>query len=210
MSHCHVLPVSLRTITEIPHVTVITSVSNPLLLQRYWKRSINCLTHKIRRTWRKGLLSGIVEKVSGLPLVRTVIRHRFMKFGTVGFSGTIINLIVLYLNQEYLFRGINPAQRRLHLSLSGAIFVATLSNYIWNRVWTWNDRMRKTRHGFFVQMGQYFLSSGLAICIQYIFTILISYLTHYIIANILAIVIAAIFTYLLNDIWTFALRKDLR
>jgi dolichol-phosphate mannosyltransferase len=128
----------------------------------------------------------------------------------VGFSGTIINLIVLYFNQEYLFRGIHPAQRRLHLSLSGAIFVATLSNFLWNRMWTWNDRKGKTRHGFLVQMGQYFLASGLAICIQYFFTILLAHFIHYLVANILAIVIAAIFTYLLNDAWTFAVRRGLK
>jgi putative flippase GtrA len=155
-------------------------------------------------------LTGIVEQVLELPLVRRVVGHRFIKFGTVGLLGTIINLTVLYLNQEYLFNDISPAQRRLYFSLSGAIFVATLSNYLWNRLWTWTDRKGKTMHGFFIQMGQYFLASGLAICIQYVLTILISWFIHYLIANILAIVIAAIFTYLLNDVWTFALRKSIR
>lgn len=155
-------------------------------------------------------MNGVIEKVLRIPFLERVVRHRFLKFGTVGFSGTIINLIVLYLNQEYLLRGINPAQRRLHLSLSGAIFMATLSNFLWNRMWTWNDRRGKTRYGFLVQMGQYFLASGLAICLQYFFTIFLAHFIYYLIANILAIVIAAIFTYLLNDVWTFAARKGLR
>lgn len=151
----------------------------------------------------------VVEKALSLPLVGKIVRHRFVKFGTVGFSGTIINLIVLFLGQEYLFRFIYPKTKRLHLSLSIAIFVATLSNFLLNRRWTWNDRRGKTAHGFLAQMGQYFLASGLAIGIQYVLTILFSLFVYYLLANIISILIAAVFTYLLNDVWTFAIRRDL-
>lgn len=144
------------------------------------------------------------------PYIGRILRHRFIKFGTVGFSGTFINLSALYLNQEYLFRGIAPVERRLHLSLAGAIFLATLSNYVWNRTWTWSDRKGKARRGFFLQMGQYFLASGLAIGIQYICTIGFSQFIHYLLANIFSIGVAALFTYLVNDLWTFAVRKKTR
>jgi putative flippase GtrA len=56
-------------------------------------------------------------------------------------------------------------------------------------------------------MGQYYLACGLAIILQYLFTIVVSRYTHYILANIMGIVVAAILAYLLNDIWTFAVRK---
>jgi len=151
-----------------------------------------------------------VDKILELYWVRKVLQHRFLKFGTVGFSGTMINLIMLYINQEYIFQGIESEATRLHMSLCGAIFVATLSNFLWNRRWTWVDRKGKTKHGFIVQLGQYFLASGLAICIQYVFTILFAQFTHYLLANIMAVVIAAVFTYLVNDVWTFAARKGLR
>ena len=151
----------------------------------------------------------IVDKILKLPWVGKVLTHRFMKFGTVGFSGTIINITMLYINEEFIFQQIVSKETRLHLSLSGAIFVATLSNFLWNRRWTWDDRKGKAKHGFFVQLGQYFLASGLAICIQYVFTILFARFTHYLVANIIAVVIAAVFTYLVNDVWTFAVRKDL-
>jgi putative flippase GtrA len=151
-----------------------------------------------------------VDKMLELPWVGKVLQHRFLKFGTVGFSGTMINLIMLYINQEYIFRGIEGEATRLHVSLCGAIFVATLSNFLWNRRWTWVDRKGKAKHGFLVQLGQYFLASGVAICIQYVFTILFAHFTHYLLANIMAVVIAAVFTYLVNDVWTFAARKGLR
>lgn len=149
----------------------------------------------------------LVERLIELPIIGRILRHRFIKFGTVGFSGTLINLIMLYLNQEYIFRGILSSERRLHLSLSGAILVATLSNFLWNRKWTWNDRKGKTRHGFFVQMGQYYVAGGVAIAIQYVLTILFSYFVHYLVANIMSVVVAAVFTYLMNDVWTFAKKK---
>jgi putative flippase GtrA len=141
------------------------------------------------------------------PVLDRLIRHRFVKFGTIGFSGTIVNLIVLYLNQEILFRNIYPIETRLNLSLAGAIFLATVNNFLWNRLWTWGDRRGKTKHGFFVQMGQYFLASWLAILIQFGLTNLFAQIIHYLMANIVAIIIAAIFTYIFNDIWTFSINK---
>ena len=150
----------------------------------------------------------IIDTMSNIPLARRILGHRFIKFGTVGFSGTIVNLVVLYLNQEHLLREIEPPETRLHLSLSIAIFVATLSNYLWNRWWTWKDRRGKARHGFWVQMGQYFVASATAILIQYVLTILFSHLIYYLIANVLSIIVAAVFTYLVNDIWTFAVRRS--
>ena len=146
-------------------------------------------------------------RIREFPLVERILEHRFTKFGTVGFSGTIINLGALYLNQEYFLRAIDPPKLRLHLSLSVAIFVATVSNYLWNRWWTWKDRRGKTRHGFWVQMGQYFAAGATAILIQYVLTILFSHLIYYLIANVLSIIVAAVFTYLVNDIWTFAVRR---
>jgi len=150
----------------------------------------------------------MLDRIWKFPLVKRIFGHRFIKFGTVGFSGTIINLTMLYLNQESLLRVIDPPETRLHVSLSIAIFVATLSNYFWNRWWTWKDRRGKTRHGFWVQMAQYFAASAVAILIQYALTILLSHLMYYLIANVLAIIVAAVLTYLVNDIWTFAVRRS--
>jgi putative flippase GtrA len=152
--------------------------------------------------------TAILGRIWKFPLAKRILGHRFIKFGTVGFSGTIINLTMLYLNQEYLLRAIDPPETRLHLSLSVAIFVATLSNYLWNRWWTWKDRRGKTTHRFWGQMAQYFAASAVAILIQYALTILLSHYIQYLFANVLAIIVAAVLTYLVNDIWTFAIRRS--
>lgn len=149
----------------------------------------------------------LFDRIGTLPIVGPVIKHRFIKFGMVGLSGTVVNLFVLYVNQEILFKNIYPIEKRLHLSLSGAIFLATLHNYLWNRAWTWSDRKRKTRFGILTQMSQYFLACGLAIFFQYLFTTIFARIIHYLLANIMAIILAAIFAYVLNDVWTFSVRR---
>ena len=120
----------------------------------------------------------------------------------------IINLVALYVSQEVLFKNIDPERLRLNLSLGLAIFFATINNYLWNRTWTWLDRKGKTKYSFFPQMGQYFIACGLAIGLQFVFTLLLAQFMHYLIANIISIVLAAVLNYLINDIWTFSLKNS--
>lgn len=151
----------------------------------------------------------LIDKISEIPGIGLLLRYRFVKFSIVGLSGMIINLVALYVSQEVLFKNIDPEVLRLNLSLGLAIFLATINNYLWNRTWTWLDRKGKTKYGFFPQMGQYFIACGLAIGLQFAFTLLLAQFMHYLIANIISIVLAAVLNYLLNDIWTFAIRKNL-
>ncbi len=134
---------------------------------------------------------------------RALIRHRFVKFGTVGLSGTVVNVAVLYVSQNMLFARVGSFEMRLYLSLGLAIFLATLNNYLWNRWWTWGDRRKETVSGFFTQMLQYYLACGVAISIQFLITMLLAKVVHYLLANVTAIVLSAIFVYVLNNIWTF-------
>ena len=145
----------------------------------------------------------LLQRTLDMPLVGSVLQHRFIKFGVVGFSGTIVNLLVLFLSQEHLFAGLRPEELRLNCSLALAIFVATVHNFLWNRFWTWRDRKGKTRYRFLVQMGQYFLASWLSIALQFIATKIGAQFMHYLLANVIAIILAAVVTFLLNDVWTF-------
>ena len=149
-------------------------------------------------------LDSWAERACSLPLIGPLFRHPFTKFGTVGLIGTGINLAVLYIGQEVLFQWIALAGSRLKASLALAIFLSTFHNYLWNRSWTWGERKRAGRTGFFIQMIQYFLACGVAIGLQYLLTLVLATFVHYIPANIIAITLAAVVTYLLNDVWTFA------
>ena len=132
-----------------------------------------------------------------------VLKHRFVKFGIVGFSGIFVNLGVLYVAQEYLFLAITSPGLRLNLSLATAIFVATLNNFIWNRAWTWGDRRPDIQTHVILQFIQYCAACWLAIIMQFVLTNFLATFMHYMLANLTAIGISAFLNYIINHIWTF-------
>ena len=92
---------------------------------------------------------------------------RYLKFGLVGASGTLVNLGVLYACQEWLLQSIEPTQR-LYASLALAILLATVNNFVWNRRWTWQDRLQHSTTGELRQFARYCLASWLGTCVQYV------------------------------------------
>ena len=150
----------------------------------------------------------LIRRLYAQAWVQWLLRHRFLKFGTVGASGTFVNLGVLYLAQEYLFSLIEPESMRLNMSLVVAIFFATVNNFLWNRAWTWRDRKHLHRHGSrLAQFGQYAMACWVGIALQIIFTKLLVIYFHYLIANAVAIVLSSVFNFVVNDLWTFRHRK---
>jgi putative flippase GtrA len=150
----------------------------------------------------------IVRAVSRLPGGSWLLKQRFVKFGTVGFSGTLVNLAVLYIAQEFLYRGLENASLQFNLSLATAIFISTLHNFIWNRAWTWGDRKSRIRKHVSVQFMQYCAACWLSIALQFVFTNVFKQYMHYMLANILAIAITAVLNYVINHSWTFKVRKQ--
>lgn len=132
-----------------------------------------------------------------------VLHHRFLKFGLVGGSGIPINLTVLYLCQEYFLKGISSTNLRLNIALGIAIFIATASNFICNRLWTWGDRRQYCKKHLIHQFFQYALGCWVAIAIQVICTKLFTIYFYYILANFLAILIACVFNFTVHSLWTF-------
>jgi putative flippase GtrA len=145
-------------------------------------------------------------KQDTLARLRSLLRHRFIKFGTVGAIGVPVNLGVLYLGQEYLFTFIASTGLRLNVSLALAIFCATINNFAWNRRWTWADR--RAQHddrSLVMHFGQYALACWVGILLQFIITkLLVWFGWHYLVGNLSAIVMASLFNFLVNDRWTFS------
>ena len=152
-----------------------------------------------------------------LSLLGWLKRFRYVKFGLVGATGTVVNMLVLYLAQEYFFSAIGAPRIRLYVSLALAIMIATVNNFTWNRLWTWSDR-RPTAPARLAdrnnadpgaltvraaQFGRYVLASWFGIAVQYGLTLWLSHSLHYLLANVIAIVIASVANFLANDRWTF-------
>ena len=153
-------------------------------------------------------LRTIAERLIRLlpPRFQLMLRWRFIKFGLVGGSGTVINIVVLYAAQEHLLRGIADFHARLNYSIALAITVATVSNFYWNRRLTWRDRTRNTQQSAVLLFFKYVMAAALSIVIQSLLTKWLALYLHYLLANVIAIVLASVVNFVANDKLTFRRR----
>jgi dolichol-phosphate mannosyltransferase len=151
--------------------------------------------------------SGFNLRIKFSSLLRRIFSRRFLKFGTVGASGTVVNMGVLYFAQEHIFNAVQQTEIKLNLSLTLAIFLATLNNFFWNRLWTWADRTQHHHRSWLAQFGQYALACWLSIALQLVFTNLLAPHVYYQYANLIAIGLTSVLNFILNDIWTFGRAK---
>jgi dolichol-phosphate mannosyltransferase len=145
-------------------------------------------------------------------------KFRYLKFGIVGASGTVVNLVVLHLGHEYLFTAMEPPGSKPYASLALAITIATLNNFTWNRLWTWSDRVKAEavvqhidpehpgQSRWAREFGKYAAASGFGSALQYVLTLMLSSSMDYRLANVIAIVVASVSNFLANDKWTFKRR----
>lgn len=150
-------------------------------------------------------------------LIERILKIRYAKFGIVGASGTVVNMVVLYLAQEVLFSGIAAPRERLYISLALAIFIATINNFSWNRLWTWADRQAPdtistststSAPSTLALFAKYLLASWLGIALQYGLTLWLAHYIDYRYANLLAIVLASVSNFIANDRWTFKTKPE--
>jgi dolichol-phosphate mannosyltransferase len=128
----------------------------------------------------------------------------------------VVNLTVLHVGHEFIFNSIEAAYQKPYISLAFAIFIATINNFTWNRLWTWSDRVktleaeevqgRVSLRVLAMEFGQYATASGFGSALQYVLTLLLAGLMDYRLANIIAILAASVSNYLANDRWTFRRR----
>ena len=137
------------------------------------------------------------------PLLRWLLGLRLLKFGTVGSSGVVVNLAVLFVSREYLLAWVTPDKLRLDLALGLAILFATVNNFTWNRLWTWRDRSRAPGGRLFTQFIQYASACWIGILLQFLLSRWLATHIHYLLASLAAIAASSIFNFLLNDRWTF-------
>ncbi len=145
-------------------------------------------------------------------------RYRYIKFGIVGASGTVVNLTMLHVGHEYIFNHIEATYNKPYISLAVAIALATLNNFTWNRLWTWSDRVKTLEQEesqgpvslrlLAKEFGQYATASAFGSGLQYVLTMLLSGSMDYRVANIIAILAASVSNFLANDRWTFKRDKD--
>ena len=149
----------------------------------------------------RSLVEGMINRLPAR--LQPMARWRFIKFGAVGASGTVINIAVLYACQEFLLLQIADFHSRLNYSIAIAITLATISNFYFNRRLTWRDRQYEASPGVMVLFFKYVAAAGVSIAIQSVMTKSLSLYLHYILANLVAIGVSSIFNFVANDRLTF-------
>ncbi len=119
---------------------------------------------------------------------------RFLRFGTVGFSGVFVDFFILLLMHKVF---------RLDVSISKAIAVeiAIFNNFIWNDLWTFQDASRQFK-GWKHRLIRFLrfnlaCAFGAALGIA-IVTVLKNLGINLLISNLVAITISTAWNYLIN------------
>ena len=128
-----------------------------------------------------------------IRLARRLLESQFLRFCAVGASGYAVNLAVYAL---LLAAG-------LHYPAAAAIsfFVAALSNYVWNRVWTF----RTADAPVLGQGGRALTVSALSLGANQLFlVVLVTGGAAHLVAQAVAVVLATPFSFAANKLWAFA------
>lgn len=129
-------------------------------------------------------------------LRNNLFTKRILKFSTVGFSGLLVNMGVLYVLSDYF---------HIFYIISSIIAIETsiITNFFLNDLWTWSDREKKI---FLQRLIQYHISVGLtAILVNWLLLIFFTEVLgiYYLISNMLGIAAGTLLNFIINDIWTF-------
>ena len=120
------------------------------------------------------------------------------RFYTVGASGLLVNYIVAVLFADAIMN-----LWYIHATIIG-IIVAMSSNFILNKIWTFEDRNFGAKRTL-VQYMEYagFTSFAALVQLGMVYILVDNYQFEYALALILAVIIAASSNFILNKKWTF-------
>jgi dolichol-phosphate mannosyltransferase len=122
-----------------------------------------------------------------------------IKFGTVGLSGVIVNMGLLYVLTEYF---------NLFYLVSAAFAVETsiIWNYVWNESWTFSHIGESSLTDFFERLGKFNLVSlvGLALNLTVLYALTDYANLHYMFSNLIAIFAVFGWNYFGNVKWTWS------
>jgi putative flippase GtrA len=140
--------------------------------------------------------TGFGSSRAGLALRRTHNWVQLAKFGAVGASGYLVNLVVYAL----LLKGANVHYLQAAI---GSFLVAVTNNYLWNRLWTF----RRDRGHAGIQGARFLVVSLLALVANLaVLQVLVALGVGKILAQAVAIVLVTPVNFVGNKLWTFRSR----
>ncbi|MCX7671133.1 MAG: GtrA family protein [Anaerolineae bacterium] len=126
---------------------------------------------------------------------------RFLKFATVGAIGMLVDLSVLTFSREVL-------RLPLELAVGAGFTVAVLSNFTWNRLWTFPESRQRPLTS---QMAQFVIVNVIGLGINEVvvlglhplFALALPDPPAYLAAKVIAIGIVLFWNYFVNRAWTY-------
>ncbi len=124
--------------------------------------------------------------------------RRVAKFGAVGLSGVLVNMLVLWLLKA---RGSAP----LWLASGVAIELSILNNFLWNYHWTFGDRQNAESNDWRRAALKYHLAVSVAAVSNFILLWLLHqrFGMDYLRANALGILAGLAINYGFSNLWVF-------
>jgi putative flippase GtrA len=139
--------------------------------------------------------------VASSKVLSSIINRRgvrqFLKFGLVGASGFVVNLIVFTLLQRVIPDHARPLQYNVIYTI--AFLSGGVSNYYFNRIWTFRSTGHAVREG-----AQFLTVSALALVVGLIVSALVSpWLGHGHRTWFLGTIAGIFVNFFVNKYWTF-------
>lgn len=155
-----------------------------------WKQYVDYLRHLLRLRLSTGRIGSFRQRYS-FPL------KRFLRFGVVGSSGVIVDMLMLYLLHDPTMLGLGLTRSKILASE-----LAIVNNFIWNDRWTFRDFSKQQQGGR--QQLKRFLKFNLICLMGLILNVLLLNLlfngfhVHYQVANLIAIAAVTAWNFWIN------------
>ena len=162
----------------------------------YSKLDTSTMLDYVRSVWKLYRYGHKVKDGETRTSVRFISKAG--RFFTVGLSGLLVNYLVSLLFVDAIMNF-----WYIHATLIG-ILVSMSSNFILNKIWTFEDRNFEAKKTL-IQYGKFigFSSLGALIQLGMVYVLVDNYQFVYPLALMLAVIIAASSNFILNKKWTF-------
>jgi putative flippase GtrA len=117
---------------------------------------------------------------------------KFLKFGIVGFLGTVIDFSITFLLKEKL-------KIHRYISSSAGFTIAASSNYLLNRLWTFESNNPKV----LVEYGTFVIISVIGLAINNLFLYIFERKMNFYLAKLVATGVTTIWNFFANYYLTF-------
>lgn len=153
----------------------------------------------------------VIAWLSAVTGLSTAELTRFLKFATVGAIGMVVDLTVLNVLYRLVLPALVPGLSdgvRLIVANSISFTVAVLSNFTWNRLWTFPESRQRPLGA---QLVQFAIVNVIGLAINNLVLWLVFQVTqqilpdpfNYNVAKILAIGVVLFWNYGANRLWTY-------